>query len=232
MTEFTIGAEASCSDGPCGKITRLIVEPDSKTVTHLVIQPGHHPAQARIVPLRLVQSAAGQVMLSCSRAEFDKLDPAEEVQLAPGDTTPSSYMYDPVGAAHISVPPPFHPQILEPKMGSIGLGSYDGPRHNLPVWHGRRLAAHDSVPAGEVDVERGESVSATDGHIGQIHGLVIDPDSHGVTHILLEEGHLWGHKQVAIPISKVTRLGDVIRLSISKQDVQELPPVDIEHPGQ
>ncbi len=52
-----------------------------------------------------------------------------------------------------------------------------------------------------------------------------------MTHVLLKEGHLWGRKEVAIPISAVTGVEDGIRLSISKADVQDLPPVDIEHPA-
>ena len=52
-----------------------------------------------------------------------------------------------------------------------------------------------------------------------------------MTHVLLQEGHLWGRKEVAIPISAVTQVDDGIRLSVTKQQVQDLPPVDIEHPG-
>jgi hypothetical protein len=38
--------------------------------------------------------------------------------------------------------------------------------------------------------------------------LVIDPSDHRVTHVLLDEGHLWGEKRVAIPIGAVTRVDD------------------------
>jgi sporulation protein YlmC with PRC-barrel domain len=81
-----------------------------------------------------------------------------------------------------------------------------------------------------VEVRRGEDVHASDGHIGQVRGLVIDPGSNRVTHVLLREGHLWGRKDVAIPISAVTRAADHIEVSLSKQQVQDLPPVDIDHP--
>jgi hypothetical protein len=51
-----------------------------------------------------------------------------------------------------------------------------------------------------------------------------------VTHVLLQEGHLWGSKDVAIPIRAVTGVDDGIGLNITKQQVQDLPPVDIDHP--
>jgi hypothetical protein len=49
-------------------------------------------------------------------------------------------------------------------------------------------------PLNEVEVRRGEHVHATDGDIGRVQGLVIDPSDHHVTHVLLQEGHLWGRR--------------------------------------
>ena len=47
----------------------------------------------------------------------------------------------------------------------------------------------------------------------------------GVAHVLLREGHVLGRKEVAIPINVVTLVDDEIRLGITKQQVEELPPV-------
>jgi uncharacterized protein YrrD len=83
------------------------------------------------------------------------------------------------------------------------------------------------------DGDRGVAVHAvaahaTDGAIGQVDGLVIDPGTHQVTHVLLQEGHLWGRKDVAIPLSAVRDLDDDgLQLSVTKQEVGELPAVPI-----
>jgi sporulation protein YlmC with PRC-barrel domain len=205
VTDFAIGADVSCSDGPCGTVSRLIVEPGAETVTHLVVDPKHR-GRSRLVPVGLADAAAGRIKLRCSKAEFDKLDAAEQTELlhmnTAGDPIPTSSGY---------MPPSL-----------IGLALYDG----------ERVSTHGTVPAGEVDVRRGEPVyttDVTDSEIGRIRGLVMDPGSHHVSHILLEEGHLWGRKEVAIPISAVTRIGDIVRLNISRQQVEDLPPVDIDH---
>jgi hypothetical protein len=89
----------------------------------------------------------------------------------------------------------------------------------------------DTVPDGKVEVRRGDQVEATDGDIGRVQGLVIDRRSRHVTHVLLQEGHLWGRREVAIPISAVASTSDGIRLRISKQEVRDLPPVEVDHPG-
>ena len=82
---------------------------------------------------------------------------------------------------------------------------------------------YDTLPAGEAGVRGGEHVHAADGDIGQIQGLVLDSGSHQVTHVLLQEGHVFGRKVVAIPIGAVTGVGqNGIQLSITKQQVKDL----------
>ena len=38
--------------------------------------------------------------------------------------------------------------------------------------------------------------------------------------------HLWGRKQVAIPVSAVASVDDGIQLNVTKQQVEDLPPFD------
>ncbi len=56
---------------------------------------------------------------------------------------------------------------------------------------------------------------------------MIDPTNHHVTHVLLQEGHLWGRKQVAIPIRSTSRVADEVRVELSKDQVQNLPEVKL-----
>lgn len=213
MTPFSIGAEVSCSDGACGEVSRVVVDPVARVVTHLVVEPKHRQGLGRLVPLDLVEATPGEVRLSCTLAEFEQLDSAEETQFVPGSGGYAAYGPEQV----LSWP-------------YYGLGGAAGVQGEMvaPV---SQTVTYDTVPVGEVAVRRGEHVHATDGDIGLVQGLVIDPRSHSVTHVLLQEGHLWGRKEVAIPIGAVTRVDDGIRLNITKHDVQDLPPVAIDHPA-
>ena len=76
-----MGAEASCVDGPGGKVIRVIVEPATETVTHLVVEPRHRRGAGRIVPLDLVDATAGGIRLRCTVEEFGRLEAAEETEL-------------------------------------------------------------------------------------------------------------------------------------------------------
>lgn len=48
-TQFTIGAEASCTDGACGAVSRVVVDPVARAVTHLVVEPAHRQGLGRLV---------------------------------------------------------------------------------------------------------------------------------------------------------------------------------------
>ena len=72
----------------------------------------------------------------------------------------------------------------------------------------------------------GDPVYATDGAIGRVRGLLVDAATHDVTHVLLDEGHLWGKKEVAIPMSAIPALGGGIGLLLTIDQVREQPPVD------
>jgi len=84
-----------------------------------------------------------------------------------------------------------------------------------------QVITYDTVPLGEVDVRRGEHVHATDGNIGRVQGLVIEPGSHHVTHVLLQEGHLWGRKEVAIPIGAVAKIGTLLPCGATPADAAQ-----------
>jgi sporulation protein YlmC with PRC-barrel domain len=202
--QFTIGVSARCSDGECGVVIRVVIDPVARKLTHIVIEPKHRQGLGRLVPLDLVASSNDEVMLRCSMDEFERLEVAEETEFLPG-TADEGY---------------------DGKFGlpllylSLGPGST-----TLPI-------TYDKLPVGEVAVSRGVGVHATDGEIGKVQGLVIDPTDHCVTHVLLQEGHLWGREEVAIPISAVVGFEPEMQLSITKQEVRDLPAVDIGHPDE
>jgi len=208
---FTIGSDATCTDGPAGTVTRVVVDPLARAVTHLVVEPRHRRGLGRLVPVELAEAAGNGVALRCTLAEFERLDSAEETQFVPG-----TIGYDKYGPEQV-VSWPYYGLQGGQAGGVIGA---DAPGVSETV-------TYDTVPEGEVEVRRGEPVYATDGPIGHVHGLVIDAASRRVSHVLLAEGHLWGHKEVAIPISAVTDVQDGIKLQLSKKEVADLPPVDI-----
>ena len=188
--QFTIGARASCTDGHCGEVRRLIIDPATEIVTHLVIQPGHRQEAGRLVPVRLVETADGDIRLRCTRAEFGELDHAAERDLVAGAEAPQIVEHGGVSGAALR-----QTTVLE-----------------------------DVIPVGETEVGPGEPVHAVDGEIGRVQGFLVSPGDDRVTHVLLQEGHLWGRTKVAIPISAVTGIDAGIRVNLTKEQIGKLPP--------
>jgi sporulation protein YlmC with PRC-barrel domain len=215
MTEipFMIGVAVSCADGACGEVIRVVINPVNRELTHLVVEPAGRSGLGRLVPLDLVDVTEGEIHLRCTLAEFEKLDAAEETQFVPGTRGYADYGPEQV----VSWP-------------WLSLGGSTGVEGDMVAGISETVT-YDAIPLGEVEVRRGDRVHATDGEIGHVEGLVIDPRNHHVTHVLLQEGHLWGRKEVAIPITAVTGAEDGIRLNLTKDDVRDLPPVHIDHPA-
>ena len=86
---------------------------------------------------------------------------------------------------------------------------------------------YDRVPKGEVEIRRSSTVSAIDDDfLGRVDGFVVDDDH--ITHLVLEHGHLWGKREITIPIGAVAIVEtDAISLSLSKAEVEALPSVRV-----
>ena len=91
---------------------------------------------------------------------------------------------------------------------------------------------HEQIPPDELAVHRGASVEATDGQVGQVDEFLVDPKSGHITHLVLREGHLWGKKDVTIPIAQIDRIErDTVYLKINKQETENLPAIPIRKSG-
>jgi sporulation protein YlmC with PRC-barrel domain len=210
LITLVIGNETLGSDGYRGELRAVVIDPDARTVTHIVVEPDGRRGLARLVPLDLVDAASGQIRLRCTETEFMSLDAAEETlaEFAVGQTVPV--------------------QLLAPGWRGAGGPSTDG----ASILRIPEKETIDVVPPQEVEEHGGDHVHATDGDTGQVRGFRIDPDNGQLTHVLVREGHAWGRRDVAIPFDKVTGLDGGIRLSITREQVRDLPPVDIDHPAE
>jgi sporulation protein YlmC with PRC-barrel domain len=194
----------------------VVIDPVARALTHLVVGPKHGWEKGHLVPINLATPTTDGISLACTTAEFDKLDEAEVTQFIAGGNSQFGYGQDQM----LSWP------YYGLGVGSLGMGGL-GRGMGVP---GPVVVTNDSVPEGEVEVRRGEHVFATDGAIGRVQGLVVQPGDHRVTHVLLDEGHLWGQKRVAIPIVAVKDVEDGVRLNLTKDEVRDLPAVEVDEP--
>lgn len=217
VARLRMGAKVLATDGPVGELTAVVVDPVAQAATHLIITPPHHPALGHLVGLDLVEDDGDPIRLRVTVAEFRGLDSAEDEHVLPVSGGKWA------GAHGRTFSFPYY------RLAGLAGGSAGSAARELqPGFHYLPPDdMSDRVPLGEVEVRRGDQVHANDGWIGSVEGLVIDPADHHVTHVLLAEGHLWGHKQVAIPITNASRVGDSIRVELTTEQIEHLPPVSI-----
>jgi hypothetical protein len=203
MAEVTlaIGAAAACTDGFPAELKGLVVDPRTRAVTHLVAEPEHAQGLARLVPLDHADATTEPIRLRYTEAEFKDLSPAEETlaEFVPGYEVPVQLL--PAGEG------------WRPADGPVADGE--------AIPQIREMETIPLVPDTEVEESHGDHVHATDGDVGEFHGLSVDPDNGQVLHVLLKR-HSWGHAELAIPIDKVSGFEAGVQLSITKHEVRDL----------
>ena len=207
-----LGSPAACVDGVFGALVDVVIDPQTRTVTHLVVEPHHQHWMARLVPVTLVAAdpATQGLTLACTIAEARRLEPVQRSAfVALGEELEIDDPDWDVGIEGVLVQP-YH-------------GSEAPPSHDAVA-----TATYDRIPKGEVELRRSSTVTSADDHrVGHVDGFLVDDDEH-ITHVLLEHGHLWGRREVTIPIGDVASVRpDAITLSLTRDAVGMLEPVAV-----
>jgi len=213
-----LGADVCCTDGECGELSSLVVSPGEDAVTHLVVKQARGQAPGRLVPFGLVDTeprgnGGGPIRLGCTVTEFGKLDPAEATYLYPED---DEYQARPGGST--AAGPDYAPPGV---MGAPGLPGQPGDKQEFTV-----DIVPDQLP-GEAEVSHGQHAHATDGDVGHVQGIAVDPATGRVASVLIRTGHLWSRKAVLVPRSAVAEVdAGGFHLNISARQVHDLPRAD------
>jgi uncharacterized membrane protein/sporulation protein YlmC with PRC-barrel domain len=86
----------------------------------------------------------------------------------------------------------------------------------------------ENIPEGTVTVSRGMAVEATDGFVGTVDELVINPNTGQITHMVLRTGHIWGSAEITIPVSQIKSIDALaVHLDGDKNSIETLPIVQI-----
>jgi sporulation protein YlmC with PRC-barrel domain len=196
-----------CTDAPFGELADVVIDPVSRRVTHLVVQPHNRHDLARLVPIERASAAGDGVALDCSTADIEALEPVHEsAYLRVGEFPVSDPDWD-IGTEDVLALP------LYQEMD--GMGTVMDPDPHVMVHY-------DRIPKHEVEIRRSSAVMSADGHhLGHVDGFLIG--SGKTADIVLERGHLWGRREIVIPAAAVARVeNDSITLSVTKDEVEAL----------
>jgi sporulation protein YlmC with PRC-barrel domain len=198
-------------DSVVGELADVVIDPVKKRVTHLVVKP-HGGGGARLVSIELAQTSKEHrrdISLRCGPEELESMPNVEDfAYLRLGEAPVSDPEWD-VGVTNV---------LALPYYESAGLTGYGGAM-------GQDIGlVYDRVPKGEVEIRRTSSVVTGDGkYIGDVDGFLVDEDDH-ITHFVLERGHLWGRREVTVPIGAVAKVeSDTVTVDLSEDEIGKLP---------
>ncbi|MBO0732216.1 MAG: DUF1269 domain-containing protein [Acidimicrobiaceae bacterium] len=211
MRELPVDAKVVCNDGDAGWLTDLVVDPATRSVSHVVVRENTGDGREFLVPQeRVTESSRDEVHLDCSRAElaaFPEFTTTEYVPASSPEAQPLvaawemeamqySYGYEPI----------YLPKIRPDEMVPIE-------RHH--------------VPAGQLAFQRGAPVqSGDDQQLGEVVTLIVSPEDGKISHFVLRMGDLGKAREVILPLSAVDHAatGTVV-LKLTQAQVEQLPAV-------
>jgi sporulation protein YlmC with PRC-barrel domain len=206
--QLELGETVRCSDDVAGEVLDVVIDPTTKRLTHLVVEL-KHGGLARLVPVELAGSAEGEreIVLGCTVAEVQELPSVQDfAYLRLGSGLVDDPEWD-VGVREVLAMPFFE---------TDGIGDYS--------YADEVGVTYDRIPKGEVEVRRMSAVESADGHrLGHVDGFLLDDGQH-ITDIVLQRGHLWGKRDVTIPIGSVAEVRtDTVIVELSRDEVGALP---------
>jgi len=200
--DLPLNAEVRCTDGVAGHSTCIMLNPTTSEITHFVVQTKGLLGIEFLVPVgEIGESAPHCIQLRCTLHQLFLMEPFLRAEYSNFYSLPGMY-----GPGEF-LPWPYMMNADEPD--------------TLPV-------DDEQIPLNELGIHRGAHVDATDGRVGRLDEFLLNQANHQITHLVLREGHLWGQKEVIIPVAAIARIEeDVVYLKLDKQSVKSLPAIPV-----
>jgi uncharacterized protein YrrD len=208
--QFKRGAKVyTDSEQFVGDIDRVVVDPRTKEVTHLVVRKGVLFVEDKVVPIDLVGSTdEDRVVLTKQAGDLEDMPPFEiQHYLSASD----EYLEDETSPAFYAPPVFWYPAV-----GAASIGYRGYPRR--PVL----TETEQQIPEGTVALKEGAKVLSAEGeHVGDIERVIIEDGQ--ATHIVIAKGVLFKAKRL-VPAEWVEVIdADKVKLVIDSVFLQKLP---------
>ncbi|MFZ2095615.1 MAG: PRC-barrel domain-containing protein [Anaerolineales bacterium] len=200
--DIPLHAEVWSTNRQCGTSNSVIINPITNQITHFVVKEKDFPYEQRLVPVSTIAETTSDTILL--KCDFN---------------------------VFVNMPKFIKDEFIIPSSS----GYEDIPQTMLlpyALMLGTITIEHENIPANELAVHRGSQVIAIDGHVGQVDEFLVEPKNGHITHMILTEGHLWGKKDICIPVAKIDHIDkDNVYLKINKSEIEALPIYPIDRPG-
>jgi uncharacterized protein YrrD len=210
MTQLDLnsGAEVRCKDGDCGTLIKVVIDPQAKKVSEIIVEKGLLLSQDRVIPVEEIARANGEeVYLDLKASELEKFNQYQEGDFITPD--PDQYGWEASTTYQdgqvVTPSTPFQPRPI-----------YREPFRSTIHYH-----AHEGVSPSEEVIEPGTRVYNPGGTIGKVDHLRVDPESRDITHVVMDRGLMSGH--TLVPVEQIENVGeDGVYITASKSEIDEM----------
>ena len=216
--QFRKNAEVFTKEGDkVGEINRVVIDPRTNEVTHVVIRQGFLLTEDKVVPVGWFEETAEKVtVLSEDKAAVDELPPYEEVHYAPWQSGEDRKPYPESQAEPYFWYPP----------ANVYWWNYPAYRHYFDFGEPPLVTEIDrAVPEGSTVLKEGARViSADHRHVGNVEEVIASPDSGHITHLVISSGLLFKNRKL-VPTAWIDHLeDDGVYLSVKSSFLGSLEP--------
>ncbi|MCB0108439.1 MAG: PRC-barrel domain-containing protein [Caldilineaceae bacterium] len=212
--QFQENAHVFTADGrEAGTIARVVLDPKTDEVTHIVVRKGWLFTEDKLVPISIIDRAVGnRIQLRADMENFDELPLFQETHyVAPGDIPEEGE------------PTVYAPQLYwYPPSGAAWSGYYTS-------YYGYPLAPYvtyteQNIPEGTVGLKEGARVVSADGRdVGRVERIFTNDELNRATHLLISEGWFFPEKR-SIPVDWIVSANEEeIRLSVKAKTLEQVP---------
>jgi sporulation protein YlmC with PRC-barrel domain len=193
-----------------GQLERVVLDPESKVITHLVISKGALlDKEERVVPIdMLIEATESQITLKPQAGDLETFPIFETPHYVPKDEEPAQQP----GAAIAT-------------NAAFGTPMVVSPIEPMPASSDEVIATRidRNIPEGTVAMKEGAKVITAEGkETGHIERILVDAGAEKVTHLLVSRG-LFSKEKKLIPIKWVTLVGEEeVHLRVEEAALDEL----------
>jgi uncharacterized protein YrrD len=206
------GERVLTSDGEVvGEVERVVLDPKTKEVTHIVVAEGHLLNENRVIPISMVESSYDKTMkLRKAPMDLDALPIFEETHYVPINKKDLS---DSQGSIHENFS-------LFPYPPLTGISMDDqGEFQDLLI-----KETVENIPEGSLALCEGALVRDVDGKpFGKVERVLTDAEGNHITHFVVSRGFIF-KKKILVPYKWAMSITeDEIRLAMGPTILNSLP---------
>ncbi len=198
--KINVLAQVRCADGPAGFCSHIIVNSHELRVTHLVIQANLDSETKKLAPLGSISRTDGDgIKLDCTRNELSLLDDFVKETRMP-----------------VEVPD------YRDSATALLVGD------QIPTNTVMAVLTEQNISPDELALDSTIRVEATDGLVGLMDGLEVEPESGRITWLVMRKGHPESQINIAIPAAEIDYLeSKAAFLKLDKYGIAALPVVPV-----